>query len=188
MHSQKTGHMAVSPGHPAVGFTLVELMATMSIGMLLLISGIPAMHELIQRNLHSSHINTFVSSLHYSRSEAVKRGGNVVMCRGHESGCARTAGWHKGWLIFADQNQNREYDTGDQLLRFEQGWDDGIKVTSGRRRRIVYQPTGYSPGTNGTYVFCNPSYPDMVSAVILSNTGRPRLSKKRPGGKPLRCI
>lgn len=187
MHKRLSWHQSVS-FHPTRGFTLLEIITTMTIGMTLLITGIPAMHKLIQQNLHSTHVNTFVGHLHYSRSEAIKRGTNVVMCRGSKEDCARTAGWQHGWLIFVDENHNRQRDIDEQVLRYEAGWDDGIEVTSGRRRRIVYQPSGYSPGTNGTYVFCNPSYPELVRAVILSNTGRPRLSKKRPGGGPLRCI
>jgi type IV fimbrial biogenesis protein FimT len=179
-------HLNQLPQHS--GFTLIEAMTGMSIGMLLLTTAIPAMQALTQRNLYSTHINSFVSHLHYSRSEAIKRGTPVVMCRStDERRCSQTAGWHTGWIIFADNNQNRELDTQETVLRVQQGWEDGINVTSGRRRRVVYQPNGFSPGTNGTYVFCNPAYPELARAVILSNTGRPRLSETRPDGSSLRC-
>jgi type IV fimbrial biogenesis protein FimT len=136
----------------------------------------------------SAHINTFVSHLHYSRSEAVKRAGNVVMCRSSNlKDCDRTSGWEQGWIVFADRNLNRERDESEVVLAVEQGWQDGITVTSGRRRRVVYQPTGFSPGTNGTYVFCDPEYPETARAVILANSGRPRLSDSRPDGGSLGC-
>lgn len=174
--------------HRMCGFTLIEVMTSISIAMLLLTSGIPAMQSLVQRNLHTTHINTFVGHLHYSRSEAIKRGTSVVMCRStDERHCSQTAGWHTGWIVFADKNNNREVDGQETLLRIAQGWEDGISVTSGLRRRVVYQPNGFSPGTNGTYVFCNPAYPQLARAVILSNTGRPRLSETRPDGSPLGC-
>jgi len=170
------------------GFTLLELVAGLSITAILTVTGVPAFSELVQRNRISSEINTFVTHLHYVRSEAVKRGVRVVMCRSaDETGCSRTQGWQEGWIIFTDKNANRKYDGDDQLLYSRQGQENDITITSGRRRTITYQNTGQSPGSNGTYVFCNPHYPEYAKAVIISNSGRPRLSKVRPDGSELEC-
>lgn len=188
MHVRRYRHRMCRQSLQARGFTLLELMITLAISSILLTSGLPAMQGMLQSSLHTSHVNTFVTHLHYSRSEAVKRGRNVVMCKSEDrQSCTDTDGWHLGWIIFTDTNKNREYDEGEHLLRIEQGWKDGIAVTSGQRRRVVYQPTGQSPGTNGTYVFCNDDYPELVRAVILSNSGRPRFSRKSPDGSPLEC-
>lgn len=170
------------------GFTVLELLMSVSITGILLGTAVPAMHALVQKNRMASHVNTFVSHLHYSRSEAVKRASNVVMCRSaNRRDCARTRGWEEGWIIFTDKNTNREHDKDEAILAVAQGWEDGVSATSGRRRRVVYQPNGFAPGTNGTYVFCDPDYPDTARAVILSNTGRPRLSDTRPDGSALGC-
>lgn len=170
------------------GFTLLELIAGLSITAILTATGVPAFNELIQRNRLTTEINTFVTHLHYTRSEAIKSGVRGVMCRSADGEtCSRTQGWEEGWIIFADKNANREYDGDDELLYVQQARDNGINITSGRRRKIVYQNTGMSPGSNGTYVFCSPDYPEYAKAVIISNTGRPRLSKIRPDGSDLGC-
>jgi len=170
------------------GFTLLELMTGLSVTAILTVTSVPAFTELIQRNQLTTEINTFVTHLHYVRSEAVKRGVRVVMCRSaDEITCSRTQGWHKGWIIFTDRNANREYDGDDELLYVRQGQENGINITSGRRRTITYQNTGQSPGSNGTYVFCSPQYPNHTKAVIISNSGRPRLSEVRPDGSDLTC-
>lgn len=170
------------------GFTLLEMMVSLSISAILTTTAIPAFHQLLQRNRLSTEINTFVSHLHYTRSEAIKRGVRGVMCRSTDGeNCERTAGWEQGWIIFADYNANREFDGRDDLLFVEKGEENGIAITSGQRRRIVYQNTGRSPGSNGTYVFCDPDYPEYAKAVIISNTGRPRLSTVRPDGSDLEC-
>jgi type IV fimbrial biogenesis protein FimT len=176
------------PAYGCRGFTLLEVLTTVSIMGILLGTAVPAMHVFVQKNRMTSHINTFVSHLHYGRSEAVKRASNIVICRSADrQNCSGTSGWQTGWIIFADGNHNRERDDDEVILAEEQGWKDGITVTSGRRRRVVFQPSGFSPGTNGTYVFCDPAYPDTARAVILSNTGRPRLSNNRPDGSSLNC-
>ena len=170
------------------GFTLLELMSTVSIVAVLTTTAIPSFNDLVQRNRITTEINTFVAHLHYARSEAVKRGVRVVVCRSaDELNCSRTEGWHKGWITFADSNANRERNAGESLLRVEAGEENGIIITSGRRRRVVYQATGFSPGTNGTYTFCDPKHPEWAKAVILSNTGRIRLSKTKPDGSALDC-
>lgn len=170
------------------GLTLLELMSTMSIAVVLTTTAIPAFTGLVQRNHLTTEINTFISHLHLARSEAVKRGHRVVMCRSPDGvNCGLTEGWHKGWITFADTNANRERDAGESLLRLESGKDNGITITSGRRRKVVYQATGFSPGTNGTYTFCDPDHPEWAKAVILSNSGRTRLSETAPDGSPLNC-
>ena len=52
---------------------------------------------------------------------------------------------------------------------------------------MVYQTTGFTPGTNATYTFCDPDYPQFAKAIIQSNSGRIRLSRVKPDGKPLDC-
>jgi len=170
------------------GFTLLEMLISLTVAAIIITSAIPALHELIQRNRLTTTINTFVTHLHYSRSEAIKRGARAVMCRSDDGeNCSRTNGWEEGWIIFADYNANREFDGNDELLQVKQGFENDINITSGRRRRIVYQANGTSPGTNGTYIFCSPDYPEYARAIILSNLGRPRLSKNRPNGSDLGC-
>lgn len=171
------------------GFTLLELMSSMSIAAVISTTAIPAFNGLVQRNRISTEINTFIAHLHYARSEAVKRGSRVVVCRSADGlACGRTEGWHKGWITFVDSsNTNRELDAGESLLRVEAGEENGIIITSGRRRRVVYQPIGFSPGTNGTYTFCDPEHPEWAKAVILSNSGRTRLSETKPDGSALDC-
>jgi len=170
------------------GFTLLELITGLSITAIVTATGVPAFNELIQKNRLTTEINTFVTHLHYVRSEAIKRGIRGVMCRSNDGNtCSRTQGWEEGWIIFADKNANREYDGDDELLFVQQARKNGINITSGRRRTIVYQNTGQSPGSNGTYVFCSPAYPEFAKAVIISNTGRPRLSTVRPDGSSLNC-
>ncbi|WP_172597677.1 GspH/FimT family pseudopilin [Sulfuriflexus mobilis] len=170
------------------GFTLLELMSSMSIAVVLTTTAIPALNGLLQRSRITTEINTFVAHLHYARSEAIKRGQRVVICRSADGlSCARTEGWHRGWITFADSNANRERDDGEALLRVEHGEENGIIITSGQRRRVIYWPTGFTPGTNGTYTFCDPDYPQWAKAVILSNPGRPRLSDTKPDGSALDC-
>lgn len=171
------------------GFTLIEVLVTMTIAAILGTTAVPAFHSMLQRNKIASEINTFVTHLNYARSEAIMQSTRVVMCRSRDGKtCQRTNGWHEGWITFADKNANRERDDDEVVLRVVADYkDNGVLITSGRRRRVVFQTTGFTPGTNATYTFCDPDYPEFAKAIILSNSGRARLSLVKPNGKPLDC-
>jgi type IV fimbrial biogenesis protein FimT len=60
----------------------------------------------------SGNVNSFLSDMRYARSEAIRRGGVVVMCRSNapettlscDGNTGATTGWQTGWIIFDSQN------------------------------------------------------------------------------------
>lgn len=98
------------------GFTLIELMVVIAIVAVLTTLAVPSFKYMIQSNAMSGAVNTFLADMRYARSEAIRRGGNVVMCRsdapeatspvcGTGSGPGSN-GWVSGWIIFHDLNPN----------------------------------------------------------------------------------
>jgi len=176
------------PRQASNGLSLIELLIALAI---ISIAGgvvIPAFGSVIAENRLATQVNDFVSSLHLGKSEAVRRGARVIMCQSDNSqDCAALGGWQYGWLMFADSNHNRRRDRDEAIIMVYQGTEGPVSITSGRRRRIVFQAVGTTPGSNATYTFCHTSYPGKVRAVILSNTGRPRLSRKGPANRDLIC-
>jgi type IV fimbrial biogenesis protein FimT len=59
------------------GFTLLELMVTVSVLAILLTLGIPAFGDMVRNNRVTAQTNQLVSAINTARSEAVKRGRNV---------------------------------------------------------------------------------------------------------------
>ena len=63
------------------GFTLLELMVVLAIVAILTMLAAPSFTRLIQSITMSSTVNTFLADMRYARSESIRRGGGVVMCR-----------------------------------------------------------------------------------------------------------
>ncbi|MEE9422277.1 MAG: GspH/FimT family pseudopilin [Gammaproteobacteria bacterium] len=92
------------------GFTLVELMITLALAAILLSIGIPSFQSYMEINRLAAQTNQMVQSLNLARSEAGKRGGNVVVA-------PLVAGnWAQGWQVWVDPNGNNSVDAGEEIL------------------------------------------------------------------------
>lgn len=176
--------------HRAAGYTLIDLMITLAVLAVLFGGVVPGMQHMLTSTREAAHVNQLVGALALTRSEAVMRNVDTVLCTSTDGRhCTRQGGWEQGWIIFADGNANRRHEAQEPLVRVQGALSTGYTVryaAFGSRHYVVFFPNGFTR-TNGTFTFCNPRQPALARAVVLSKTGRPRLSKTRPDGSPLRC-
>jgi type IV fimbrial biogenesis protein FimT len=98
------------------GFTLVELMVTLSVVSVLLALGIPAFSKLIANNRIATQTNEFVGALNLARSEAVRRSQGVSI-RSKDGGIE----FATGWVIFNDPNLTGNAPAAADVLRQSSG-------------------------------------------------------------------
>jgi len=103
------------------GFSLLELIITLLIISLLVSLAMPNFMSRIQDDRLTSQINEFAAALYLTRSEAIKRGVRVTMCKSADGlVCTTVGGWEQGWLIFEDNNSNATLDNiGDLIIKHE---------------------------------------------------------------------
>ena len=119
------------------GVTLVELLTVMAIGVILLGIGIPSYGYLLNQNRLAVTTNKLVVDLQRARSESIKRGVRVTVCKTSNAtaaapACDTTASWHQGWLVFVDEGTRGVLDYQDQLLSTEQGVSNGASISTTR--------------------------------------------------------
>jgi len=175
-------------GHCA-GFTLLELLSSIVIVLIILGVGIPALKATVTSNRLTTSINALAGTLAYTRSEAIRRNQHVVVCKSKTgTECTREGDWRTGWLVYVDLNQNRSLDAAERILGSHQ-LTEKIQVdyrAFGSRHYLVYRPSG-TTRTNGTFTFCDPAYPEAARALIITKTGRARLSNVQADGSALAC-
>ena len=102
-----------------VGFTLIELLVTIVVMVVVMTLGVPAFKETIRSNRLTTTVNDFISSLNLTRSEAIRRGLRVTLCKSTNGTSCDTSstGYHQGWMIFIDLNNNATVDSGEEIIR-----------------------------------------------------------------------
>ena len=168
------------------GTTLTELMVVLAISAILLGIGIPAFASLAYSTRLSSVTNTLIVSLHLARSEAIKRHARTVICTSTDGlACSATGGWHQGWLIFHDANNNAALDPGEAVIHARQALPDSIRLTgnSSVSKYVSYAPSGGTKSVTGafqagTLTVCNiADSSGAARRVVISSTGRPRVAR-----------
>ena len=172
---------------PPPGFTLPELLVTMTVVTTLATGGTSTMTWLIQENRMVAEINRFVTVLQLARNESVKRASRIVLCPSADGeNCGTSREWNSGWILF--QSGDRERDADEPLIQRGSPLQTGIKLhASNHRKRIIYQQDGSSGGSNSSFTFCDSHGKAKPRVICLSNTGRPRLTRTRCNGKPIDC-
>ncbi|MEJ2466261.1 MAG: GspH/FimT family protein [Candidatus Thiodiazotropha sp.] len=172
------------------GFTLLELLTTLALAALLLTITVPALNSLSARNQQTAEINRFIRHLQLARSHAVKTGRDHVLCpSSNMTDCRGNAHWEQGYILFQDSDSDGNRSPSESLLQVSKPMGNigiAMQSTSGRKA-VIYRADGHSAGSNLTLTFCDPENDIAPKAVIVSNTGRARVSTTRWDGTPLNC-
>jgi len=174
------------------GFTLIELMVTVSVAAVLLAVGVPSFQTTVKNNRLTAAANSLVGALNLARSEAIKRGVFVTFCKRNGGGtdCDNSASWNDGWIVFSDLDRDGVFDDDGDANLCEPDEDCLVRVypplnaqidLGFSRDRVTFDPNGFSQGYNGTFKFCDDRGAQHARARILSNTGRLRGSKDSNG-------
>lgn len=174
--------------HAAGGWTLIELISVCAVIGVLAAVAVPSFRELRMNARRTEAANTLLHGLYAARSAAIRSNSPAVLCKskdGHRCD-PDPADWSGGWLLFenADRDWPPTLDPDESIVLHQRGFD-GITI-NGNRDVITYWPTAVA-GTAASFVICDKRGSAAARAIVVSATGRPRLSDRDSDGKALSC-
>ncbi|WP_439587205.1 GspH/FimT family pseudopilin [Hydrogenophaga sp.] len=140
---------------PQAGFTLIELMVGVAIMAILLAVGVPSFQSAVASNRLTSSTNDVVSALALARTEAIRRGTRVTMCKSaNATGCTTAGSWAQGWIIFVDTTRSSAdaaVDGGEAILASNAAASGNIAMlgSSGVPNFVSFASDGQAKLMNG---------------------------------------
>lgn len=158
------------------GFSLLELMITITVMAILLAIAVPSFRDVIHRNEVSSASNALLASVSYARSEAITRGQLVSICPGDKiAGC--TSGgkvFDQGWIVYTypagAASANTAYAAASSIMLRGTDPQANVSIQAQSGTIITFDQQGQlNPGT------------PLVVATCYGSSGAGAITDKVPG-------
>lgn len=158
------------------GLSLIELLATLVIAAAALAIVLPAFTGTLERIRVSATLHQLSADLAMARSTAIMRRAQVVVCpRTADSRCRDGSDWSHGWIVFTDDDGNRQPDDDAHILRVTDPPAHRSLAIDSTRRFLRYQRDGRSAHSNQTVRVC--SGERLAGTVVVNNLGRVRSAR-----------
>jgi type IV fimbrial biogenesis protein FimT len=169
------------------GFTLMELIVTLAIAAIVVTIGVPSFREMLRNNRLATQTNEFLAALSLARSEAIKRGVRVSLCKSADgASCTTSGGYQQGWIVFVDPGNpvgasTPVVDVGEVVLRVYAALPGDLTLTG--NQNVQSYVSFVAAGLNrmlgggfqaGTLTLC--SKPEARS-IVINSMGRARVAK-----------
>ena len=139
----------VMPAANAKGFTLIELVVTVTVAGILAVIAVPAYKQFVESGRLTTATNDLVGDLSLARIESMKRGGGaspagcpaggsgqVIVCASADGSTCATAPttWNAGWIAYWNQDglgNNYNAANCDAMLKIHDALPTSISVATG---------------------------------------------------------
>ncbi len=174
---------------PVAGFSLTETLVVVAILAIIAVIGIPSYRTTVLNNRLLAASTDLVTTLNLARSEAVKSGTRVTLCKSaNATACDNSVEWERGWIVFTDEGTVGQIDAGDTVLQVHSALNNGLTLRSDPNytNHLSYQGSGRTVGSGGASTggwlrLCDSRGTANAYGISVSATG---LVSSTLGGEP----
>lgn len=155
------------------GFSLLELLVTVSIVGILMSIAIPSFEGFIKSERLTSVTNSLISDMMLARSKAVELNQIVTVCASdNETGCNGND-YSDGWVVMADSDGD---DAVDQLIRVQQpiSGDVEFELSNAALSSVTFDTRGFTSDipAGATFTIMDDRGEDEAKYISITRTGR----------------
>lgn len=169
------------------GFTVYELFMTLVLIAILAGIGIPSFAKMGANGRIRTEVNALFHAIHLARKESIMRRSVVSICPSDDGlACQPSLDWSQGWIMFSnlDRDEPPRIDADEPVLQIHRAGPN-VRV-SANRRGFTLRATE-KRATNGTIVVCDHHNRVTPRALVVSYTGRPRVTLENRRGETYAC-
>ncbi len=169
--SVKTNVFQSAPVRRAPGFTLLELMITITILAVGLSLAVPSIRSISANNQVAAANNSILTAINLARSEAITRGNAVAVCPSSAGKRCNNGKWNAGWIVFDDSDGNASPAVAE-IIRVNSR-SETVNRT-GYAGSIIFRPDGTTTlGSNKTMTICytDTSVSNKCRTITISRFG-----------------
>jgi type IV fimbrial biogenesis protein FimT len=169
------------------GYTLYELIMTLTLVGLVLTLGLPSFGSLVADKRLRVETDALFHAVHLARKSSIVRRHVVSLCPSVDGqSCNPGYDWSDGWIMFAnvDRDDPPQIDENENILR-RHSVDGSVQILA-NRQGFTLRSTQLR-ATNGTFVVCHRAARARPRALVVSYTGRPRVARFDSRGNDYRC-
>lgn len=136
------------------GLTFVEVMVAVVIAFVLMVIGTPYVLGMFRTAGVTTQAHEFLSTLNFTRSEAIKRNQRVSVCKSADGlECTTAGGWEQGWIVFVDSGHAGQPADTANILRVRGPLRDKTTLTGNMpvRNYVSYVGTGATQMLSGAF-------------------------------------
>jgi len=161
----------------SLGFTMIELMITLSIVAILVGLAAPSLRETIMSIRITGQTNDLISDLAVARSEAAKRNVPVIVCTSDNGATCTATAWNLGWLVYPDVNVSGTQQVATEKALKTRGALEGQNTLTftcaPTANSVTYRPTGTTGSPSAIFTLCDTrTTVNAGRTVAINATGR----------------
>lgn len=176
----------------------MELFITLAVASFMITIGVPSMSNFTKNSRLKNEALDLMQTFAVARSEAIKRGTRVILCRSADPAaatptCGGTANtWSSGWLLFASGDTNDEYNAGtDILLSINSGIPASVQIkTNAISDAYLHYNADGTLAEAGTarFTICDDRLESYGRQIDIPMVGRPFLTQGAPSSPIGDCL
>ena len=163
--------LRVGRAAPPWGFTLVELLVTLSVLAILAMMAVPSMQSHLAARSTAGGADQLMQALRLARSESIKRLTAVTLCSTRDPHAASPdcgGDWASGWLVFVDTDRDAAVGGNDLVLKVGAvPASVGGLTEDGGARSVTFEANGLAGRAMAFTV--TPAVSDRASTVYTAN-------------------